>query len=214
MGASIVRGFLVIGMFSSWVLGTLYVEHVLGYGAWDTGLAFLPMTLTVGALSLGTTARVMGRLGPERTVLAGLSIVVVALLLLSGVSDRASYFPDLFVPFALMGLGMGTAMLPLLTIAMSGVAEQDAGLASGIVNVSMQLAGALGIAVLGTLAADRSQELSAAGANVAHALTGGYQLAFEVAGGAVVVGILIALAVLRMPRERQPAPGSEVAVEV
>ena len=71
IGASVVRGFLVTGMFGSWVLGTLYVEHVLGYGAWDTGLAFLPMTLTVGALSLGTTARVMARLGPERTVVAG-----------------------------------------------------------------------------------------------------------------------------------------------
>ena len=70
IGASVVRGFLVTGMFGTWVLGTLYVEHVLGYGAWDTGLAFLPMTLTVGALSLGTTARVMARLGPERTVLA------------------------------------------------------------------------------------------------------------------------------------------------
>ena len=69
IGASVVRGFLVTGMFGSWVLGTLYLEHVLGYGAWETGLAFLPMTLTVGALSLGTTARVMARFGPERTVL-------------------------------------------------------------------------------------------------------------------------------------------------
>src|SRR5690349_11861727 len=93
MGASIVRGFLVTGMFGTWVMGSLYVEHVLGYGAWATGLAFLPMTLIVGALSLGTTARVMKALGPERTVLAGLSTVVVALLLLSTVSDNASYFP-------------------------------------------------------------------------------------------------------------------------
>jgi EmrB/QacA subfamily drug resistance transporter len=214
MGASVVRGFLVTGMFGTWVMGSLYVEHVLGYGAWATGLAFLPMTLIVGALSLGTTARVMKALGPERTVLAGLSTVVVALLLLSGVGDHASYFPALFVPFALMGLGMGTAMLPLLTIAMSGVSERDAGLASGIVNVSMQLAGALGIAVLGTLAADRSEALTRGGASALHALTGGYTLAFEVAAGAVLVGIAVALAVLRMPRERQPAPGSEVAVEV
>jgi len=77
--------------------------------------------------------------------------VVGALTLLTTVSDHASYFPTLFVPFALMGLGMGTAMLPLMTIAMSGVPEQDAGLASGIVNVSMQLAGALGIAILGSI---------------------------------------------------------------
>ena len=90
IGASAVRGFLVVGMFGSWVLGTLYVEHVLGYGAWDTGLAFLPMTLTVGALSLGTTARVMARLGPERTVVLGMGFVVVALLLLTRAGEGAA----------------------------------------------------------------------------------------------------------------------------
>ena len=214
MGASIVRGFLVTGMFGTWVMGSLYVEHVLGYGAWATGLAFLPMTLIVGGLSLGTTARVMKVLGPERTVLAGLSVVAVALLLLSTVGDQTAYFPGLFVPFALMGLGMGTAMLPLLTIAMSGVPQQDAGLASGIVNVSMQLAGAVGIAILGTLASSRSETLAGDGASALHALTGGYTLAFQVAAGAVIVGIAISAVVLRMPRERQRAAGSEVAVEV
>jgi EmrB/QacA subfamily drug resistance transporter len=215
IGASVVRSFLVIGMFGTWVLGTLYVEHVLGYGAWDTGLAFLPMTLTVGALSLGTTAKVMARLGPERTVVLGMSFVVAALLLLTHAGEGASYFPELFFPFALMGLGMGTAMLPLLTIAMSGVPEKDAGLGSGIVNVSMQLAGALGIAVLGTLAASRTGSLAADGASTAAALTGGYHLAFELAAGAVVVGIALALTVLRAPaRARVRQAGSEVAVEV
>jgi EmrB/QacA subfamily drug resistance transporter len=214
IGASIVRGFLVVGMFGSWVLGTLYVEHVLGYGAWDTGLAFLPMTLTVGALSLGTTARVMARLGPERTVVLGMSFVVVALLWLTRAGEGASYFPELFLPYALMGLGMGTAMLPLLTIAMSGVPEKDAGLASGILNVSMQLAGALGIAVLGTLAASRTSALSGDGASIAGALTGGYHLGFEIAAGAVAVGLLLAATVLRVPSRARVRPGSEVAVEL
>ena len=131
VGASVVRGFLTTGMFGSWVLGTLYVESVLGYGAWETGLAFLPMTMTVGLLSLGTTARVMARLGPERTVMLGMSLMVGALLWLTAAGPGASYFPELFFPYALMGVGMGTAMLPLLTIAMSGVPEADAGLASG-----------------------------------------------------------------------------------
>jgi EmrB/QacA subfamily drug resistance transporter len=214
MGASAVRGFLVVGMFGSWVLGTLFVEHVLGYGAWDTGLAFLPMTLTVGALSLGTTARVMARLGPERTVVLGMGFVILALLLLTRAGEGAAYFPELFVPFALMGLGMGTAMLPLLTIAMSGVPEADAGLGSGILNVSMQLAGALGIAVLGTLAAERSSALAGDGASVATALTGGYHLGFEIAAGAVAVGLVLAATVLRVPVRTRVAPGSEVAVEI
>jgi EmrB/QacA subfamily drug resistance transporter len=212
IGASVVRGFLVTGMFGSWVLGSLYLEGALGYDAWRTGLAFLPTTLVVGLLSLGTTARVMARLGPERTVLAGLAIVVLALLLLTGAGESASYFPGLFGGYALMGLGIGTAMLPLLTIAMSGVPEADAGLASGIVNVSMQLAGALGIAILGTLASDRAESLAGAGATRTEALTGGYHLALEVAAFSVAVGIAIALLVLRTPRERDPR--SELAVEV
>jgi EmrB/QacA subfamily drug resistance transporter len=213
IGASVVRGFLVTGMFGSWVLGTLYVEHVLGYGAWDTGLAFLPMTLTVGALSLGTAARVMARLGPERTVVLGLAIVAGALLWLTGAGEDASYFPELFLPYVLMGLGMGTAMLPLLTIAMSGVPEADAGLGSGIINVSMQLAGALGIAILGTLATERTEALAGDGASRLGALTGGYHFAFELAAGAVVLGLLVAVTVLRMREKPRPA-GSELAVEV
>jgi EmrB/QacA subfamily drug resistance transporter len=214
IGASVVRGFLVVGMFGSWVLGTLYVEHVLGYGAWDTGLAFLPMTMTVGALSLGTTARVMAKLGPERTVMTGLAAVIVALLWLTRAGEGASYFPELFFPYALMGFGMGTAMLPLLTIAMSGVPEADAGLASGIVNVTMQLAGAVGIAVLGTIATSRTDALAEGGASVASALTGGYHLGFELAAAAVAVGLLLAATVLRMPSRRVRSAGSEVAVEV
>lgn len=213
VGASVVRGFLVTGMFGSWVLGTLFVENVLGYGAWDTGLAFLPMTLTVGALSLGTTARVMARIGPERTVVLGMGFVVIALLWLTGAGPGSSYFPELFLPYALMGLGMGTAMLPLLTIAMSGVPEQDSGVASGIVNMSMQLAGALGIAVLGTLATSRTDALLGDGATTASALTGGYHLGFEVAAAAVAAGLLLAAAVLRM-RPAPRAAGSELAVEV
>ncbi len=214
MGASVVRGFIVIGMFGTWVMGSLYVEHVLGYGAWDTGLAFLPMTLTVGALSLGTTARVMARIGPVRTVVLGMTFVMVALLMLANLGDSASYFPTLFVPFALMGLGMGTAMLPLLTIAMSGVPAADSGIASGIVNVSMQLAGALGIAILGTLAAEHTKSLTSDGASSISALTGGYTLAFELAAGSVLVGLIVAAVALRMPRQREAVPGSEVAIEV
>ena len=121
-----------------------------------------------------------------------MGFVIVALLLLTRAGEGAAYFPELFVPFALMGLGMGTAMLPLLTIAMSGVPEADAGLGSGILNVSMQLAGALGIAVLGTLAAERTSALTGDGASVASALTGGYHLGFEIAAGAVAVGLVLA----------------------
>jgi MFS family permease len=215
IGASAVRGFLVTGMFAAWVLGSLYLEHVLGYGAWDTGLAFLPMTLTVATLSTGPTARVMARFGPLPTLIGGLTVTIAALLLMTRAGVRASYFPDLFVPYALMGVGMGTAMLPLLTIAMSGVPERDAGLASGVVNVSMQLAGALGLAVLGTVATDRTRTLVEDGVSRASALTGGYHLAFELGAVAVATGIALALIALRPPRTRhQEVVTSELALEV
>ena len=132
MGASVVRGFVVTGMFGTWVMGSLYVEHVLGYGAWDTGPG-LPADDADRRRALPRHDRAGDEafLGPARTVIAGMSLIVVALLLLSGLGEHASYFPSLFVPFALMGLGMGTAMLPLLTIAMSGVPEKDAGVGLG-----------------------------------------------------------------------------------
>ena len=214
IGASAVRGFLVTGMFAAWVLGSLYLEHVLGYGAWDTGLAFLPMTITVAALSTGPTARLMARFGPLPTLVGGLGVVIAALLLMTLPGVGASYFPGLFVPYALMGLGMGTAMLPLLTIAMSGVPEHDAGLASGVINVSMQLAGALGLAVLGTVATDRTQTLAASGATHAAALTGGFHLAFTLGAAAVAAGIALALVALRPRRTREAVHSSELALEV
>jgi EmrB/QacA subfamily drug resistance transporter len=214
MGASAVRGFLVTGMFAAWVLGSLYLEHVLGYGAWDTGLAFLPMTLTVAVLSTGPTARVMARFGPFPTLVGGLAVTIAALLLMTRAGVGASYFPDLFVPYALMGVGMGTAMLPLLTIAMSGVPERDAGLASGVINVSMQLAGALGLAVLGTVATDRTHSLAASGLSHAAALTGGFHLAFTLGAVAVATGIALAVLALRPPRAREAIASSELALEV
>jgi EmrB/QacA subfamily drug resistance transporter len=198
-GSSIVRGFLVTGMFSTFFMGALFLQHVRHYDAIHTGLAFLPMTLVLGTMSAGIAARVMERFGPKRVLIAGLSSITAALFLLSGAGQSAAYFPAIFVPFLLMGLGAGLAFLPLMTIAMEDVPVRDAGLASGIVNASLQVSGAVGIAVLGTLATNRSHTLERGGATVAHALTSGYQLAFTIAAICVAAGALIALAVLRSP---------------
>ena len=147
--SSVVRGFLVTGMFSTFLLGVLYLQHVHGYGALATGFAFLPLTLIMGTFSLGITARLMGRFGPVRVLLAGLVAITGALTLLSQLPAHASYFPAIFVPFALLGLGAGLSFLPLMTIAMADVPLADAGLASGIVNASLQISAAIGIAALG-----------------------------------------------------------------
>ena len=197
MASSAVRGFLVTGMYSTFFLGTLYLEHVLGYSSLDTGLAFLPWTLTVGVLSLGVTARVVRRVGAMRTLLAGMSIVIVGLVLLATAGAHASFFPTIFLAMFAIGLGIGSSFMPLLTIAMADVPAADAGLGSGIINVSQQVSGALGLAVLGTLATDRSKTLLAHGHTVASSLLGGYHLAFVVGIACIAVGIVVAFALLR-----------------
>src|SRR5438874_5535309 len=151
MGSSVVRGLLVTGMFSAFFLGSLYLERVLSYDAIETGLAFLPLTVGIGALSMGPSARAMARFGPVRLLVGGLSLIIAGLLTLAEQGAHASYFPGLFVAFLLLGLGAGASFLPLLTVGMSDAPRRDAGLASGIVNVSIQLSGASGLAPLGTI---------------------------------------------------------------
>ncbi len=200
--SSVVRGFLVTGMFSTFLLGVLYLQHVHGYGALRTGLAFLPLTLVLGLLSVGVTARLMERFGPWRVLLAGLLSITGALVLLARLPAHASYLPSIVVPFSLLGLGAGLSFLPLTTMAMAEVPIRDAGLASGIVNASLQISGAIGVAALGTVAAERAQVLTGLGEHHLQALTGGFHLAWAIGAGAVAVGALITLLWLRPPARR------------
>jgi EmrB/QacA subfamily drug resistance transporter len=197
MGSSLVRGLLVTGMFSAFFLGSLYLERVLGYDAIETGLAFLPTTICIGALSMGLSAKAIERYGPLRVLVAGLASIIAGLLLLSGQGVRASYFPGLFVSFLLLGLGAGASFLPLLTVGMADAPRRDAGLASGIVNVSIQLFGAIGLASLGTIATDHSKALRASGDQLRSALTGGYHIAYLVGAACVAAGVLAAYLLLR-----------------
>jgi EmrB/QacA subfamily drug resistance transporter len=209
ISSSVVRGFLVTGMYSTFFLGTLYLEHVLHYGALQTGLAFLPWTITVGALSLGITARLVERFGAMRVLIAGMLTVIAGLGLLTTVGARTSFFPTIFVAYFTIGLGIGSAFMPLLTIAMAEVPAADAGLGSGIVNVSQQVSGALGLAVLGTVATNRTRALEMAHHPLVGSLLAGYHLAFTIGATSVAVGILGALVLLRAPQTRQ----SDVVVE-
>jgi EmrB/QacA subfamily drug resistance transporter len=202
MGSSLVRGLLITGMFSAFFLGALYLERVLGYDAIDTGLAFMPLTIAIAAMSMGIAARLVERFGSVATLAAGLGGIIVGLLLLSAQGVHASYFPGLFFAFLALGLGAGASFLPLLTIGMADAPARDAGLASGIINVSVQLFGAIGLATLGTIATDHTKALSATGHSLASALTGGYDLAYVVAAACVGLGILAAFLVLRPPAAR------------
>jgi EmrB/QacA subfamily drug resistance transporter len=206
IGSSVVRGLLVTGMYSTFFLGTLYLEHVRHYGALRTGAAFLPWTMTVGALSLGITSRLVSRFGAMRVLVPGMVTVIAGLGLLTTAGPGTGFFPTIFFAYFCIGLGIGTAFMPLLSIAMADVPAPDAGLASGIVNVSQQVAGALGLAVLGTVATNRTRALLADHHAAVSSLISGYHLAFAIGALSVATGIAVALVVLGRRR-----PGAEPA---
>ena len=201
--SSIVRGLVVTGMFGTFFLGALYYEHVKHFGTLATGAAFLPMSVVVGFLSSGWTARLMRRFGAKQVLVPGQLAMLAGLIMISRFGTHTAYFPWGLIAFTVMGFGGGTAFTPLLTIAMSEVPPQDAGLGSGLINVSMQGSGALGVAILGTIAADHTKALRHAGRRAAEALTGGYQLAFTIAAACVLAGVVVAIFAL-------PAPAREV----
>jgi EmrB/QacA subfamily drug resistance transporter len=217
IGSSVVRGFLVTGMYSTFFLGTLYLEHVLHYSALQTGLAFLPWTVTVGVLSLGVTARLVNRFGAMRVLILGMVTVIIGLGLLSSAGVQTSFFPTVFLAYFAIGLGIGSAFMPLLTMAMADVPATDAGLGSGITNVSQQVAGALGLAVLGTIATNHSKALEAQHQALASSLVSGYHLAFAIGAVSILAGIVTALAFLRtrdVPAAAQPATDPELAPSI
>jgi EmrB/QacA subfamily drug resistance transporter len=197
--ASLVRGFLVTGMYSTFFLGTLYLEHVRHYSALETGAAFLPWTLTVAVLSQGITARLVDRFGPLPVLTSGMASAVAGLLLFATVGPDTAFFPTIFLACFAIGLGIGTAFMPLLTLAMADVPAEDAGLGSGITSLSQQIGGALGLAVLSTVAANHTKAL-ADDHGPTSALIGGYQLAFVAGALAIATGMVLAFALLR-PRK-------------
>ncbi len=210
------RGFLVTGMYGTWFLGSLYLEHVLHYDAIRTGLAFMPWTLTVAVLSMGATRRLVARLGALRVMVGGLLLVALGLYVMHGISLHTDYFPRLAIGFFLMGLGVGNAFMPMLQIAMEDVPHADAGLGSGIVNVSQQVSGALGLAILSTFATNHTNSLLASHHALVPSLLSGYRLAYVLGIGSVLVAVLVAVALLRSRSATGVAvatPPSEVAVE-
>jgi EmrB/QacA subfamily drug resistance transporter len=206
VNASLVRGFLVTGMYSTFFLGTLYLEQVRHYSALETGAAFLPWTLTVAVLSQGVTARLVARFGSLRVLTAGMASAIAGLLLFSSVGPHTSFFPTVFFACFAIGFGIGNAFMPLLTVAMANVPAADAGLGSGITNVSQQISGALGLAVLSTLATNHTKGLLSAHHGLTSSLIDGYQLAFLVGAAAIATGIALALALLRGGAGRAEQP--------
>jgi MFS family permease len=203
-GANAIQALLVAGMFSVFFLGTLYLREVLGYNALEIGFAFLPTTLVMGTLSLRYSERLMMRFGPRTTLIPGLGLIAAGLGLYARVPVDGHYLTDVLPAGLLMGTGVGVSMAALMTLAMSGVAPNEAGLASGLVNTTAQVGGALGLAVLATLSATRTHDALASGAGSHAALTAGYHLGFVVGALLVVAAIVVAVVAL----ERAPKPAA------
>ncbi len=197
-GANLVQILMVAALFSFQILVALYLQRVLGYGATATGLAMLPAAAVIGAVSLGISARLSARFGDRKVLLLGLLLLIGVLGLLTRLPVHAHYATDL-LPVMFLAAGFGLALPALTALGMSGAGEEDAGLASGLFNTTQQIGMAMGVAVLSTLAASRTDTLLAGGSSRAEALTGGYHLAFAVGAGLLATAFLVALTVLRRP---------------
>ncbi|MBV8733192.1 MAG: MFS transporter [Solirubrobacterales bacterium] len=202
VNASLVRAVLVTGMYSTFFLATLYLEHVRHYSALQTGAAFLPWTLTVAVLSQGIAAWLVARCGSLPVLMGGMASAVVGLLLFATVGPHTTFVPTIFLACFAIGLGIGSAFMPLLTIAMADVPAAEAGLGSGITNVSQQIGGALGLAVLSTVAANHTKALLAAHRGLSTSLIGGYHLAFAAGAATLAAGIALAFVLLRRTSSR------------
>jgi EmrB/QacA subfamily drug resistance transporter len=195
-GANGVQALLVVGMFGMFFLGALYLQQILGYDALHVGLAFLPATIAMGTTSLRLSEPLTIRFGPLPTLLPGLIAIAAALLLFARTPVHATYLTDVLPPMTLLGLGAGLAFPALTTVAMSGATPSDSGLASGLVNTSLNVGGAIGLAVLATFATERSHGLLANGASTAAALNAGYHLAYLIAAALIAAAIALALTTL------------------
>jgi EmrB/QacA subfamily drug resistance transporter len=182
-------------MFAWFFISALYLQLVLGYSPLQVGLAFLPANLIMGALSIGLSAQLVMRYGIKRPLATGLMLAAIGLALFARAPVHGSFVRDVLPSMILLGIGAGIAFNPLLLAAMSDVAPEESGLASGIVNTSFMMGGALGLAVLASIAARRTDSLASGGHDHLAALTGGYHAAFLVGAifAAVAGGLGVAL---------------------
>jgi EmrB/QacA subfamily drug resistance transporter len=213
--ANVVGVLWAAAMFAWFFLTALYLQLVLGYSPLQVGLAFLPSNLIMGALSVGVSAKLVMRFGIRKPLATGLLLAAVGLALFVRAPVDGHFLVDVLPSMILLGIGAGIAFNPVLLAAMNDVEPQEAGLASGIVNTSFMMGGALGLAVLASIAASRTSTLSAGGEGQLAALTGGYHIAFLVGAIFAVAAAAIGSALLRTSMapaqahgEFEPAPAA------
>ena len=186
-----------VAMFGFFFMGSLDMQRVLGYGPLAIGLAFLPVSVGMGALSIGVTARLIMRFGARTVLLAGFGLISLALVLAARGPVSADYLRDWLPVLTLLGIGGGLAFPSLGVAAMAEATPSDAGLASGLLNTTGQVGGALGLAVLATVSTNRTTDLIAQGHSAVAALSGGYHLAWAIGAVLAITSIVVAVSVLK-----------------
>ncbi|MBM7785588.1 MFS transporter [Tenggerimyces flavus] len=190
--ANISQMLMIAAMMGFQFVVALYLQRVLGYDALATGLAFLPITFAIGIVSLGLSARLVTRFGPRRVLIAGQLFLAVGFVILMQATENSGYVFPVLPALIVLGVGGGLSLPSINSLTMSDVAPDDAGLASGLANTTMQVGGALGVAVLAALATSRADHLTSVGERATAALASGYQLAFTVSGTLILAAALVA----------------------
>ncbi len=208
-GANLIQALSSSGMFGIFFLGSLYLQRVLGYDALEIGLAFLPTTIVMGLLSVRYSEKLVMRFGARRPLIAGLVLIVAGLALFTQAPVGGNYVVHVLPVLLLLGLGGGICFPALMGLSMADVKPEDAGLASGLIGTTAEVGAALGLAVLATLSATRTETLTAAGKPVLDALTGGYHLSFAIAGLIVAAAVVIACTLMRPARDTAPVASEE-----
>jgi MFS family permease len=213
LSAANVTVFLLGGaMFGMWYFVSLYLQQVLGYTPIEAGLAFLPMTLSIMATSM-IASRLASRVGVQPPIVGGMLSTAIGLLLFARMPANGHWASDLLLPSVLVAGGMGISFVPLTIGAMGGVKPNEAGLASGLLNTSRQMGGALGLAILASVATAHSNALLHAGRAAGVAETDGFHRAFVVAAGFAVLGAIVAVTLLRATRPSPAVEAETVLVE-
>jgi EmrB/QacA subfamily drug resistance transporter len=211
-GANVIGFGLGTMIFGVFFMLSLYMQQVLGYSAMQTGVGYLAVALTA-VVAAGASQALVTKLGVKPVLMSGMVLLGLGLAFFSQVSVGGSYVGDLLPGFLLIGVGMGFSFVPISIAALAGITSTEAGLASGLINTSQQIGGALGIAILATVSTTRSDNLLANGTERAAALTGGFSIAFWVAAAFAVVSLVATIALLRRDdlaavEEQQPLPAA------
>ena len=203
-GANVVGLLLGMSLFAMFFFLSLYMQQVLGYSALETGLAYLPLAFMI-ILSAGFASQLVNRIGFKPTLITGMLVIAGALIWFTQVSAGGSYVSDILFPSIVVGIGLGLAFVPVTVAAVSGTLADEAGLASGLINTSQQVGGALGLAILSAIANSRTTSVLGDGLSQGQALTSGFRLAFLVGAAFSILAAALAAVMISSKESREHA---------